>query len=97
MMPQLAYACGSEVHLLWQDDGQEVWSVTLPSKGAEEAEGEATISSLRWLGPRSLLAAGAITLEVGCLYWAVDPLRHCVRVEGVCFSTCLVHEPMCES
>ena len=64
MMPQLAYACGSHVRLVRQDDGLEVFRANVHSQAAQEAEGQTSISSLCWLGPRTLLAAGIITLEV---------------------------------
>ncbi|KAK9835807.1 hypothetical protein WJX74_008389 [Apatococcus lobatus] len=67
MMPHLAYACGSEVRLARQEDGQELFRVDVHSQAAQEADGKASIQSLCWLGPRTLLAAGVITLEDGKL------------------------------
>ncbi len=64
MMPQLAYACGSEVHLMRQEDGSEMFSVSVPCEAAQEAEAQGCISCLKWLGPRSLLAGGVIINEV---------------------------------
>ena len=92
LMPRLAYACGSTVHLARPYDKLEIFRVAVPSEAAREAKCQASISSLRWLGPRSLLAAGAIINEVGRTGWhscaciVRVPWTHCDAAPAACNS-----------